>query len=73
MEELARVYGYNRLPVTRIRADLTMPARPETELSIRYLRRHLSARGYREAITYSFVDPELQRVFDPELAAGSTD
>jgi len=66
LEELARVYGYNRLPVTRIRADLTMQARPEAELSIRYLRRHLSARGYREAITYSFVDPELQRVFDPE-------
>jgi len=66
LEELARVYGYNRLPVTRIRAYLTMQARPEAELSIRYLRRHLSARGYREAITYSFVDPELQRVFDPE-------
>jgi phenylalanyl-tRNA synthetase beta chain len=66
LEELARVYGYNRLPVTRIRADLSMQARPEGELSIRYLRRHLSARGYREAITYSFINPELQRVFDPE-------
>jgi phenylalanyl-tRNA synthetase beta chain len=66
LEELARVYGYNRLPVTHIRADLIMHARPEAALSIRYLRRHLSARGYREAITYSFVDPELQRVFDPE-------
>jgi phenylalanyl-tRNA synthetase beta chain len=66
LEELARVYGYNRLPVTHIRAALVMQARPEAELSIRYLRRHLSARGYREAITYSFVDPALQRVFDPE-------
>ncbi len=68
LEELARVYGYNRLPVTRIRADLVIPARPEAELSLRYLRRHLSARGYREAITYSFVNPELQKVFDPEQA-----
>jgi phenylalanyl-tRNA synthetase beta chain len=67
LEELARVYGYNRLPVTHIRADLKMQARPETALSLRYLRRHLSARGYREAITYSFVDPGLQRLFDPEL------
>jgi phenylalanyl-tRNA synthetase beta chain len=66
LEELARVYGYNRLPVTRIRGDLVMPVRPETDLSIRYLRRHLSARGYREAITYSFVDPGLQRMFDPD-------
>jgi len=66
VEELARVYGYNRLPVTHIRADLIIQARPEAKLSIRHLRRHLSARGYREAITYSFVHPELQRVFDPE-------
>ncbi len=67
LEELARVYGYNQLPVRHIHADLQMRARPETDLSIRYLRRHLGARGFREAITYSFVDPELQRLFDPEL------
>ncbi len=67
LEELARVYGYNNLPVSHIRADLVMPAQPETELSIRFLRRHLSARGYREAVTYSFVDPKLQAVFDPQL------
>jgi phenylalanyl-tRNA synthetase beta chain len=67
LEELARVYGYNRLPVSHIRADLVMPAQPETTLSPRFLRRHLSARGYREAITYSFVEPKLQQVFDPGL------
>ncbi len=66
LEELARVYGYNRLPVTHIRADLVMQAKPEAGLSVRHLRRHLSARGYREAITFSFVDPKLQRLFDPE-------
>lgn len=66
LEELARVYGYNRLPVTHIHADLVMQAKPEAGLSVRYLRRHLSARGYREAITYSFVDPLLQRVFSPD-------
>ena len=67
LEELARVYGYNRLPATHIQAALVMPARPEKQLGIRQLRRHLSARGYREAITYSFVDPRLQRVFDPDI------
>ena len=65
LEELARVYGYNRLPVSRIQAELVMPARSETELSPRALRRHLSARGYREAITYSFIEPALQQHFDP--------
>lgn len=68
LEELARVYGYNKLPVRHIRADLQMRPQPETVLSIRHLRRHLGARGYREAITYSFIDPELQHLFDPELA-----
>lgn len=67
LEELARIYGYNRLPVTHIKADLVIPAQPETQLSQRFLRRHLSARGFREAITYSFVDPKLQKVFDPDL------
>lgn len=68
LEELARVYGYNRLPVSHIHADLAIPAQPETELSPRYLRRHLSARGYREAITYSFIEPGLQQIFDPEIS-----
>lgn len=68
LEELARVYGYNRLPATGIRAKLVMPARSETRLSVRQLRRHLAARGYREAITYSFVDPKLQHLFDPGIA-----
>jgi phenylalanyl-tRNA synthetase beta chain len=45
-----------------------MQAAPETALSMRYLRRHLSARGYREAITYSFVDPKMQQMFDPDLS-----
>jgi phenylalanyl-tRNA synthetase beta chain len=61
------VYGYNRLPVSHVQADLVIPAQPETRLSLRGVRRHLSARGYREAITYSFVDHKLQQLFDPDL------
>jgi phenylalanyl-tRNA synthetase beta chain len=67
LEELARVYGYNRLPVSRIRADLVMPGRPEALLSPREIRGHLGARDFREAITYSFVDPGMQRLFDPAV------
>ena len=68
LEELARVYGYNNLPVSHIRADLVMPARPERDLSVRKLRRLLTGRDYQEAVTYSFVDPDSQKAFDPELA-----
>ena len=69
LEELARVYGYNRLPVSHIRADLVMPPRPERDLSLRPLRRRLVARDYQEAVTYSFVDPSWQQAFDPGLDA----
>lgn len=68
LEELARIYGYERLPTRRIRADLAMPVQDETRLSLRPLRSHLASRGYNEAITYSFVEPELQRLFDPDTA-----
>ena len=67
LEELARVYGYNRLPVSHIRADLVIPPRPERRLSQRQVRRRLTARDYQEAVTNSFVDPVWQRAFDPEL------
>ena len=68
LEELARVYGYNKLPVSHISAALVMPSSREQVLSIRAIRRRLAARDYQEAITYSFVDPQWQRAFDSQLA-----
>ncbi len=67
LEELARVYGYNQLPVTPISATLHMPAHKEGTLELPRLRAHLAARGYREAITYSFVEPRVQQLIDPDL------
>jgi phenylalanyl-tRNA synthetase beta chain len=69
LEELARIYGYNNLPVTTLGAQLALKAKPESQLELRHLRRHLVARDYREAITYSFIEPKLQAVFDPNVAA----
>ncbi len=69
IEELARIYGYNRLP-TRVPAAATPLAKaPESRMPIRDLRRQIIARGYQEAITYSFVEPELQKALDPEREA----
>ena len=68
LEELARVYGYNRLPSTRIRADVELPALPEHRLKLRVLRRALTARDFNEAVTYSFVDADIQKQLDPELS-----
>lgn len=65
IEELARLYGYNRLPVSAPSAALTLTAKPETQGELPVLRRLLVARGYQEAITYSFVEPGLNKLFDP--------
>ncbi|MAK43058.1 MULTISPECIES: phenylalanine--tRNA ligase subunit beta [unclassified Spongiibacter] len=59
LEELARVYGYNRLPVKPIRSELAIKSRPEGQRAVMDLRQHLVSRGYQEAISYSFVDPVL--------------
>lgn len=67
LEELARVYGYNNLPVTHIHSDLVMRPLPERVQSLRNIRRRLTGRGYREAVTYSFVEPASQALFDPQL------
>jgi phenylalanyl-tRNA synthetase beta chain len=65
LEEIARIYGYNRLPVTAIHAELNLKAKPETSVSLGTVRRQLVARGYQEAITYSFVGPKAQALVCP--------
>ncbi len=67
LEELARVYGYNRLPTRSLAAPLEIEARPEAKLGLPLLRRQLIARDYQEAITYSFIEPKLSALFDPQL------
>jgi phenylalanyl-tRNA synthetase beta chain len=69
IEEVARIHGYDNIPAV----DATMPQVPQpvTELTVRRERvmTLLADRGYQEAITYSFVDPELQRAFEPASPA----
>jgi len=68
IEELGRLYGYDRLPVRYPRARLAPEARPEARAQLPSLRRLLVARGYQEAITYSFIDPKLFELFTPGQA-----
>lgn len=65
IEELARLYGYDRLPTRSPQGALQVAATPEAQLDIGRIRRALVARGYQEVVTYSFVDPELQQLLDP--------
>jgi len=66
IEELARVYGYNQLPITAPQTDLKLQAQPETRVPLGLLKRLLVDQGYQEAITMSFVEPGLLKRFDPD-------
>lgn len=68
LEELARVYGYNRLPTRSLAAPLDIEPHPEAKMGLPALRNQLIARGYQEAITYSFIEPKLSALFDPNVA-----
>jgi phenylalanyl-tRNA synthetase beta chain len=68
IEELARLYGYNRLPVRYPQARLAPQPKIEAAVELPVLRRLLVARGYQEAITYSFIDPKLFELFHPGVA-----
>lgn len=66
IEELARVWGYNRIPVRRPVQTAVVAPQSESRVARTRLRDLLVDRGYQEAITYSFVEPRLQNVLDPE-------
>lgn len=65
VEELARIHGYNNLPVTAPRADVRLAPQSETAISESRLKRLLVDLGYQEAITMSFVEPGLLARIDP--------
>ena len=64
IEEVARIYGYNRIPNTLPIAEMIMSADKEEVLNDKALRHSLVQSGYQEAITYSFTDPRVLKVFN---------
>lgn len=69
IEEVGRLYGYDRLPVRYPAARLAPQPQAEAVVRLPFLRRLLVHRGYQEAITYSFIDPKSYALFHPETPA----
>ena len=65
IEEIARVYGFEQVPETLQPARQPIPSCTETLVAIDAAADILVQRGYYEAITYSFVEPRLQELFNP--------
>lgn len=66
VEEIARVYGYNNLPKTRTLSPMMLGTSTETRSELNKVKDRLASLGYQEVITYSFVEPGLQQVVNPD-------
>ena len=66
IEEIARLYGYDAIPYALPAGEIKVYPQPETAIQLIDLKKILCSRGYSEAITYSFVDPDIQALFDPQ-------
>jgi phenylalanyl-tRNA synthetase beta chain len=63
IEEVARIYGFEKIPARPPVAKNEMRATHETRRSIHALRHALAARDYAETVNFSFVDAEWEQDF----------
>jgi len=69
IEEIGRIVGYDNIPATAAKSQLSMSIVDESRVPLRRIRQRLVDRGYQEVVTYSFIDPALQKRFSPSQAA----
>ena len=67
LEEIARIHGYDNIPVEPVRGAASVGAYAESATPQSVIKQRLVARGFNEAITFSFVSPEFQQLIDPEI------
>ena len=67
IEEIGRVVGYDNLPLSSLLMHTELMRSSEAVLDLDSIKDLLVARDYHEAITYSFVDPDIQRKINPDL------
>lgn len=65
IEEIARIYGYNRIPNHAPVAQLAVQPQSEKQLNLQRVRTLFVDSDYQEIISYSFVDPDIQRLLHP--------
>lgn len=63
IEEVARIYGFEKIPARPPVATSEMRATNETQRSIHTIRHALAARDYAETVNFSFVDADWERDF----------
>jgi phenylalanyl-tRNA synthetase beta chain len=63
IEEVARLFGYARIPADPPLAPARMQPKVEARRSSHDVRRLLATLGYQELVNYSFVDAEVEKDF----------
>jgi phenylalanyl-tRNA synthetase beta chain len=66
VEEVARLYGFERIAAHPPRVGARMLAAPERRRSLHETRARLAAADYQEVITFSFVEPQWELDFAGE-------
>ena len=66
IEEIARIFGYDNIPTLPVQGASQAGVNSEATASLADIRHRLVSRGFNEAITFSFVSPDAQALFDPD-------
>lgn len=72
IEEIGRVYGYNNIPDSAASVPQVLQIIPEAEVTLEQVETLFIERGYQEAVTYSFVCPETQKLINDDSAVELT-
>jgi phenylalanyl-tRNA synthetase beta chain len=63
IEEIARIYGFERIPAHQPRARAAMQAQRETLRPLMRVKEAIAARDYQEVVNFSFVEAGWERDF----------
>lgn len=63
IEEIARIYGYDNIPVSHAQMPIELK-NYQDQTSVEQIRQTLVSLGYQEAISFSFVDQKLEQQLD---------
>lgn len=69
IEEVARIHGYDRIPLSAPTGEIRLPALAERRVDAGALRQQLAARDYHEAINFAFLDRRTLETW--QLAEGA--
>jgi len=73
VEEVARMYGYDRIPTTLPVGPMGRRQRDQWSIFIERIRRVVVAAGLQEIVTYSFIDPSSYRRLRLDARTGAAE